>query len=405
MRGGNTTGLRAYNERLVIDAIINAGPLSKAEIARATGLSGQAASVIVTHLLSEGLVERGEKIRGQIGQPSTPIGINPRGAFALGIGIGRRGTEAILIDFTGGIVAERRARHSVPKPEATLRTASGFAHELLNELDDEARGRVVGLGIAMPGDLHAWTDELGLDAEVLAGWKDIDIASALAVETGLEAVVLNDAAAACLAEMTLGDGIAGASALYLFFGAFIGAGIVLDGKLYRGSNLNAGAIGSMPTCRSGASGPPTQLIRTGSVVLLEPLLKEAGCTLRDILEDGPSPNAEAAFDSWLDRIADDVTRAAVTALCVIDFDAIVVDGLLPSAWRQRLTHRLDEEISSFDLRGLVRPQVVTGSIGSSARVKGAALLPLRARFSPDPDLLVSDRSRSEVSESLDVIEP
>ena len=56
MRGGDTVGLRAYNERLVIDAIMRSGAMSKAEIARATGLSGQAASVIVNRLLDEGLV-------------------------------------------------------------------------------------------------------------------------------------------------------------------------------------------------------------------------------------------------------------------------------------------------------------------------------------------------------------
>lgn len=397
MRGGNTIGLRAYNERLVIDAIMRAGQLSKAEIARATGLSGQAASVIVTHLLGEGLVQRGEKIRGQIGQPSTPIRIDPEGAFALGIGIGRRGTEAILVDFTGRVVADRNARHDFPEPDATLRAVSEFAGDLLKRLDAEAQKRVIGIGISMPGDLHAWTDVLGIDAKALSGWKTRDIAGELTAATGLEATVLNDAAAACMAEMILGDGIARESALYLFFGAFIGAGIVLDGKLYGGSNLNAGAIGSMPTCRTDPGGRPTQLIHSGSVFLLERRLEETDCTLQDVLEHGPTPRADSAFETWLGQIGGDVARAAVAALSIIDFDAIVIDGTLPPGWRRRLARRLAEEIAGFDLRGLVMPEVATGSVGPSARVKGAALLPLRARFSPDPHLLVSNRPRGDAS--------
>ena len=101
MRGGDSTGLRAYNERLMITAIRQAGALSKAEIARTTGLSGQAATVIVNSLLDEGLLVKREKVRGRVGKPFTPIALNPEGAFSIGVKIGRRSLEALLVDFRG----------------------------------------------------------------------------------------------------------------------------------------------------------------------------------------------------------------------------------------------------------------------------------------------------------------
>ncbi|AXS42213.1 hypothetical protein [Breoghania sp. L-A4] len=78
----------------------------------------------------------------------------------------------------------------------------------------------------------------------------------------------------------------------------------------------------------------------------------------------------------------------VCALSVIDFQSVVVDGLLPPAWRQRITSRLAEALPRFNRSGLTPATVTTGSIGPMARVLGAAMLPLEARFSPDTDLLV-----------------
>lgn len=388
MRGGNTIGLRAFNERLVVDAIMRGGALSKADVARVTGLSGQAAAVIVNHLIGEGLLTKGEKVRGQVGQPSTPITIDPAGAYGIGVGIGRRRVEAAMITLRGEVVGRRRLLHDAPEPKKCLDAARTFARELLDELDRERRHRVVGLGVSMPGDLHAWSSELGLAEGGLDGWKTQDTRGALEQATGLPTTLLNDAMAACTAELVLGDAIVRQSALYIYIGTFIGAGPVLDGKLFHGAFANAGAIGSMPTCRIDETGRPAQLIRSASIFSLEALLRDAGCDLETALAGEPSPAADAAFAEWLETATQDLSRAVVTALSVIDFETIVIDGLLPPEWRRRTAQSLRAALNSFDLRGLRTPEIATGSIGPSARVMGAALLPLKARFSPDPALLV-----------------
>ena len=87
-RGTNQAGARQYNERLILSLIRKAGSLPKAEIARQTGLSAQTVSVIVKRLEAEGLLEKGAKLKGRIGQPSIPFSLRDDGAGAFGLKIG-----------------------------------------------------------------------------------------------------------------------------------------------------------------------------------------------------------------------------------------------------------------------------------------------------------------------------
>ncbi|CAO3455180.1 ROK family transcriptional regulator [Azospirillum largimobile] len=401
MRGGDTTGLRAYNERLVMHALLQTGMLSKAEIARETGLSGQAASVIVNRLLEDGLLVKLDKVRGQVGQPSTPIAPNPDGAYSLGVKIGRRSVEAILINLLGEELGASRVRYDAPLPEPTISTAIAQAVGLLAHLSPAARSRVVGLGVAMPDEIHAWSAELGLAPGALDGWRDADIGGAFARETGLPVTLYNDAAAACAAEMIAGHAITSRSALYIYLGTFIGGGVVIDGRLYRGEQGNAGAIGSMPTGPAGPGNPPGQLIHSASIFLLERDLEAAGidpsAALSAVLPGGGGERADAIFDAWAGTACAELSRAVVSALSVIDFQEVVVDGFLPPPWRDRFTQRLSAAVERFNRSGLKAAPVTAGSIGPMARVLGAAMLPLKARFSPDTDLLIRSGMARELA--------
>ncbi|MEZ5799698.1 MAG: winged helix-turn-helix transcriptional regulator [Nitratireductor sp.] len=80
-RGSNQSGMRAYNERLVLTLVRRHGSLAKTDIARMTGLSAQTVSVIMRQLEADELLLRGEPMRGRVGQPSVPLSLNPEGAF------------------------------------------------------------------------------------------------------------------------------------------------------------------------------------------------------------------------------------------------------------------------------------------------------------------------------------
>jgi predicted NBD/HSP70 family sugar kinase len=387
MKGGDTSALRAYNERLILDAIRTHGPLSKAELARATGLSAQGAAVITRDLVATGMLVENAKVRGRIGQPMTPLALNPRGAFAVGVKIGRRSVDAMLVDFTGACVAMRRMAVAAPLRAQAMALAGQGVRAVLGALSDSERARVAGLGVAMPGQIHLWSDELGLPPGALGDWEGADPAAELRAATGLPAHLYNDATAACAAELATGDRMT-PNTLYVHVGAFVGGGVVVGGRLQHGGRGNAGAIGSMPMLPPGPGLRPTQLIHEASLVTLEAALGGAGFDGRAVIAaDAPPAAAYAVFEAWAARAASALARCVAAAASVIDFETVVIDGGLNRPWLAALTAGAERAMAGFDLAGLSPVAFVEGALGADARVLGAAILPLHARFSPRPELL------------------
>ena len=102
-RGSNQVGMGQFNERVVLQAIRLHGALPKAEIARLTNLTAQTVQIIIARLEADGLVLKHAPVRGKIGQPSVPMALNPDGAFSIGIKIGRRSLDVLLVDFAAQV--------------------------------------------------------------------------------------------------------------------------------------------------------------------------------------------------------------------------------------------------------------------------------------------------------------
>ena len=115
-RGTNQTGVRLYNERLVLSLVRRHQNMPKAEIARRTGLSPQTISTIVNALEADGILLRLDPLRGKVGQPLVPYALNPRGAFFLGLKIGRRSSDIVLMDFVGTVLGRIHHPHPYPTP-------------------------------------------------------------------------------------------------------------------------------------------------------------------------------------------------------------------------------------------------------------------------------------------------
>jgi hypothetical protein len=166
-RGTNAVGVRDHNERLVLTLVRRHGPLPKAQIARLSGLSAQTVSVIVRALEADGLLARGDPIRGKVGQPSVPIDINPDGAYFFGLKIGRRSAELALVDFQGQVFSRSRLTYRYPSPLGVLRFVEDGIRQLVGQLDPGQSGRVAGLGIAMPFQIWEWARVIGLSPDAM----------------------------------------------------------------------------------------------------------------------------------------------------------------------------------------------------------------------------------------------
>jgi hypothetical protein len=250
-RGTNQSGVRLYNERLVLSLVRRHGSLPKAEIARLTGLSAQTISVIMRQLEADGLLVKEAKQRGKIGQPSIPFSLNPAGAYFLGLKVGRRSGDIVLLDFLGGVRRTLHETYPYPTPSGILEFARSGIETLQADLPPASRRRISGVGVAAPFEIWNWGEQIGAPASVLEAWRGFEIAAGIASVCQWPVYFCNDATAACGAELVLGNPEQSLDFLYFFIGSFIGGGIVLNGSLYPGRAGNAGALGSMPIATAG----------------------------------------------------------------------------------------------------------------------------------------------------------
>lgn len=383
-RGTNQNAGRLYNERLVLSLIRRHGQLPKADLARMTGLSPQTISIIANQLEADGLLRRGDARRGRVGQPSVPYSLNPGGAYAFGLKIGRRSMDLYLIDFIGRVVGCLRQVHAYPTPQAARSFAAAGIAQLQRSLPERAIARIAGLGIAAPSDLWAWAEEAGAPPADIAAWKTVDIRAELAGIGPWPVYVSNDITAACAAELMFGRGAEHIDYLYVFIGSFIGGGLVLDGHLFPGRNGNAGALGAMP-----AGG--RQLTQVASIQVLERKLAAEGRN-PDFLWQSPDW-AEAlgpAFDDWIAAAAQSLAPAIVAAVAVVDVETVVIDGAFPARVRRAITARTRAALEATDRRGLSPFALVEGALGSGARAMGGAAVPLLANFTQDREVLFKD---------------
>ena len=386
--GSTQSGVRLYNERLVLSLIRRHKELPKAEIARLTGLSAQTVSVIVRQLEEDKLLIKGERQRGKVGQPLTPFKLNPDGAFSIGLKVGRRSGDLMLLDLAGNVRATVRQPYNFPSPQQFLDFASKGIAKLVNSLPINLRPRIAGLGIAAPFELWNWQEEVGAPKDVLEAWRGFDLTGELAQLCDFPVFPCNDATAACAAELFFGKGQTLRDFAYFYIGFFVGGGIVLNGSLFQGRSGYAGAMGPIPV--PGTKGTE-QLIRHASTFTLERMLAAEGRdplllsrNLESWAEVGP------ALDEWVEETSRSLAYACLVAAAVVEFEAMVIDGAIPADVRRNIVERTKSHLQELDQRGVADFSIVEGLIGVDARTLGAASLPLFANFIIDRDVLFKE---------------
>ena len=394
-RGTNQIGVRLYNERLVLSLVRRHRELPKADIARLTGLSPQTISIIMNQLTDDGLLIKGNPTRGRVGQPSVPYSLNPEGAFAFGLKIGRRSVDLYLINFTGEIVEALHQTYNYPTPSGIRDFARAGIERVLSRLSKGQTARIAGLGIGSPYEMWTWHEEIGAPKDEIDIWRTINIRAEIAAICPWPVYYANDITAACAAELMFGIGADHIDYLYIFIGSFIGGGLVLDGHLFPGRTKNAGALGSMPAQGVDVSARP-QLMNVASIYVLERKLLAEG---RDptILWQSPDDWGDdlgPVLEEWIGEVATSIAYSIVAAIAVIDVETVIVDGAFPRWVRQRVIEQTRVAIGKVRQQGLSHFSIIEGSIGNAARAMGGASLPLLANFTQDREVLFKDDQRA-----------
>ncbi len=392
--GANQIRVRAYNERLVLSLVRLYGALSKADIARRSGLSAQTVSVIMRELEKDGLLSRGAPVRGRVGQPSIPMHLNPDAVYSFGVKMGRRSADLVLMDFVGNIRMQLHKTYAYPLPGDFLDfIVSGIA-ELENRLDAKERSRIAGIGIAAPFELWNWAEEVGSPPGAMDVWRGFDLQAEVTKRVSYPVFLQNDATSACGAELVFGVGPSYPDFVYFFIGSFIGGGIVLNSAIFSGRTGTAGAIGPLPV--RGKNGETLQLLEIASIFVLENMLRERGIDPEPLWYSADDwVDFGEAMELWIQDSAKALAQGIVAAASIIDFSAAVIDGGFPGWVRERIVRATIHEAEKLDLQGVVMPEIIEGAVGSQARAIGGASLPIFARYLTDQNVLFKEIENAE----------
>ena len=240
--GLNAVSVRSYNERLVLSMLLQHGSTTRFDIGEKTGLSAQTVSVIVRSLEQEGLVTRGEAQRGRMGPPTIPMALNPEGVFSIGISIGFRTTDIVLIDFVGGVIDSATLRHEKPGADHVHPALFTTVEALLAKVSKAKRRRFAGIGLALP-------DAFG-DTRELTTFKTL-----AEEQQSLDVFVQNDVTAAANGESLFGVARDLDNYLFFYIGAMVHSRLELNHQVHRSGVSSSYEIGLLHFERAlGATG-------------------------------------------------------------------------------------------------------------------------------------------------------
>ncbi len=393
-QGSNSVQVRLFNERVILAALRKLGQASKADLARYAQLTSNTAGVIVRELEAQKLVRSEGKRSGLRGQPATLLSLNAGGAYSIGVKVGRRSLDTLLVDFCGRVLERHHHERAFPMPDEAMSLVLEDVGTLREAIPSTAAARLAGIGVATPYHLGSWRRELDIPSEAYTAWEDFDIAERLAAATGLAVFRENDGTAAAVAELFQGHGRTLDDFLYVFIGTAIGGGVILNGNYHRGASGNAGDIGLMPVAPSRLAtaprpnGPYDILLTRASINSLIRHLRGSGVPVARRAElDAAIAAHPELVQEWLEDAVDALVAPLLAAACVLDIEAIVLDGDLPKALVTDLVERLGRALPDAAPESREVPELRLGTTGREAAAIGAAILPLHLNFSPTSEIL------------------
>ncbi|PSL17750.1 putative NBD/HSP70 family sugar kinase [Shimia abyssi] len=336
-----------------------------------TGLSVQTVSVISRELEEEGLIRRGEKRKGKVGQPSVPLQLAADGALFVGLEVEAKKVELILVNFVGDILDRICSTDAQFTPETARKFAFFAAEEMSRRLSQGQSEKISGIGITDAlTDTDCWAKTWSL------------VGTKLGVGPDCPSHFGKEGSCACNAELIFGSEHVPKHFLYIHIGHAVSGGLAIEGHLHQGCTGNAGSIDRFPL--EGIDRPSNRLSDMCSLDGLWNSAAAEGTCLNDIWV---KTQAWGEFSDpvacWLGDAAPAIAQVVIGANALIDLPCVVIDGPMPKRLRKSIVLKVEEYLADSNPSSPNRPNVVEGSFGPDAVVLGAASLPLSKLFMLD----------------------
>ncbi|MFF9362377.1 ROK family protein [Streptomyces griseoluteus] len=379
-------GMRRRNLARVMHAVSSDGPLSRATVASRIGLTRAAVSSLVDELIRWGLLEElGPERPSRVGRPGSALAVSGSGPAGVGAEIGVDHLAVCAVDLRGAVRARavRRGTNRGRSPESVAEDLTALLQQVTAEVEKDGLW-VAGLAVAVPG-LIARDGRMVVRAPNL-GWHDTDLGGVL--PGGVPLTMDNEANFGALAELWLGARTPG-DFLHVSAEIGIGAAIVVNGRLLRGTRGFAGELGHVPVR---PDGPPCPCGGRGCLEQYageEAVLRAAGIEPRDDVVGVLAERAEAGDEDVRSALREAGTALGIAltgAVNLLDPDTVVLGGALAalSPW---LLPSLQHELRSRTA-GPACP-VTVSELGPEGPLLGAAHSVVRAVL--DDPAMVAER--------------
>lgn len=370
----NAATVRDANRVMVLERIRLVAPVTRAEIARDTGLTAAAVSNIVGALIAEGWVIETGRRPHERGQPPVELDLAADAGYSVGLHLDRDLLSAVLVDLKGSVVSSVSQELPPPSPDEALELLEASYRRLL-EGSSVPGDRILGAGVVTVGPLDLENGTV-TGPPNFPGWQDVPLRDRLASALDLPVILENNATAAAIGEHWYGAGRHHANFLYVYIGLGVGGGLFFNNRVYRGSGLNAGEFGHLPLRLPEGTVP---LESRTSILALSRELGKGYADLEGIAT--AFSKGDPRLLAWLDRAAGYLAEAIAGVDNLLDLDVIVFGGRHSRAVLEYLTARVAE--LSEPLRMPNRPSyatIVAGRAGDDTAALGAAALPLYDAF-------------------------
>lgn len=316
-KASDTRILKSINLLAVLNVLRENKSISRADVARITELTPATVSSMVSLLVSAGIAKEAGYGESSGGRPPVMIEFNPGAFYLAGVDLGVTKTTAVVTDLEGNIVSSSRMELDVQEGiEAVISRLFEVTQTVLKQAID-IHGRVAGIGLSVPGLIDAGRG-ISVFAPNIPGWRDIPVVEIFEDEFNIPCWVENDARAMAIGEAMFGAGRGYANILCVNVGRGIGAGVIINGEIYRGKQGGAGELGHMtidpdgPLCLCGNYGC-LEVMAAGPAIAAAAVRKiSAGAdTLISRLVDGRIQDISAEVVSRAAIEGDPVARSLI----------------------------------------------------------------------------------------------
>lgn len=374
---GSQSSLHRANLERVVRAVRLADSLTQAEIARSTGLSAATVSNIVRELKDGGTVEVTSTSAG--GRRARSVSLSGEAGIVVGVDFGHTHLRVAVGNLAHQVLVEEAEPLDV---DASAGQGLDHAEHLVNRLISASGAgpdKVIGVGLGVPGPIDAGSGALGSTA-IVPGWADTNPRDELAARLGVPVHVDNDANLGALGELVWGSGRGVKDLAYIKVADGVGAGLVIDGRIYRGPGGTAGEIGhitldeSGPVCRCGNRGCLETFTAARYVLALLHASHGPDLTMARMV------GLAREGDPGCRRVVGDVGRhigSGVANLCnLLNPSRVVLGGELAEAGELVLAP-IRDSVARYAIPSAARQlAVVPGTLGGRAEVLGALALVL-----------------------------